>query len=157
MIRRAWRDGFVHVASAFAYETRAQGEAPLALTESSPEARVPLDRFNVAVATIHGRLEFVKRDVFASTNESLHGRVSGNILARPRKSGWHLCKKWLAPLATVHKCLAPCKSLGYTGRMPQKPRVRAKQKVRQTRRLAKWRAKQQAQAAQQETAAKPAS
>jgi hypothetical protein len=39
--------------------------------------------------------------------------------------------------------------------MPQKPLVRAKQKVRQTRRLAKWRAKQQAQQAQtapQETA-----
>jgi len=43
--------------------------------------------------------------------------------------------------------------------MPQKPRVRAKEKVRQTRRLALWRAKQAAQQAQnapQETA-KPAS
>ncbi len=99
----------------------------------------------------------MQRDVFASTNESLHERVSENILAGDRKSGWHLSKKWLAPLAAIHKCLAPWKGLGYTGRMPQKPLVRAKEKVRQTRRLAKWRAKQQAQAPAQETAAKPAS
>jgi len=32
--------------------------------------------------------------------------------------------------------------------MPQQPRVRAKQKVRQTRRLAQWRAKKAAQEAQ---------
>jgi hypothetical protein len=38
--------------------------------------------------------------------------------------------------------------LRYKGRMPQQPRVRAKQKVRQTRRLAQWRAKKAAQEAQ---------
>lgn len=38
--------------------------------------------------------------------------------------------------------------LRYTGRMPQRPLVRAKQKVRQTRRLAQWRAKKAAQEAQ---------
>jgi hypothetical protein len=32
--------------------------------------------------------------------------------------------------------------------MPQRPLVRAKQKVRQTRRLAQWRAKKEAQQAQ---------
>ncbi|WP_275939213.1 hypothetical protein [Polyangium spumosum] len=42
--------------------------------------------------------------------------------------------------------------------MPQKPQVRAKEKVRQTRRLARWRAKKAAEAqAQQAPAPKPAS
>ncbi|MDI1431708.1 hypothetical protein [Polyangium sorediatum] len=44
--------------------------------------------------------------------------------------------------------------------MPQKPQVRAKEKVRQTRRLARWRAKKAAEAqtqAQQSPAQKSAS
>jgi hypothetical protein len=43
--------------------------------------------------------------------------------------------------------------------MPQKPQVRAKEKVRQTRRLARWRAKKAAEATQtqQSPAPKPAS
>jgi hypothetical protein len=145
MIRRARCDGFVHVATSFTDETSAQRQAPLALTEAGSETGVPFDRLNVAVATIHGRLKFVKRDVFASANEGFHGHVSESILTRRGE-------KWLAPLS-IHKWLAPWKGLGYTGRMPQKPLVRAKQKVRQTRRLAKWRAKQalQAPAAPQET------
>jgi hypothetical protein len=111
MIRRARRDGFVHVPAPFTYETRAQGQTPLALTESSPEAGVPLDGLDVAVATIHGRLEFVERDVFASTNEGFHGRTSRDILAAARKSGWHLSQKWLAPFSgSSEKWLAPFSS-----------------------------------------------
>jgi len=55
---------------------------------------------------------------------------------------------FVRPYVAVHKWLAPLQCLGYTGRMPQRPLVRAKQKVRQTRRLAQWRAKKAAQEAQ---------
>lgn len=74
-------------------------------------------------------------------------------------------EKRLAPGKFSPRCLAPfgdpvlmitvdpqevgtLDGLRYTGRMPQRPLVRAKQKVRQTRRLAQWRAKKAAQEAQ---------
>jgi hypothetical protein len=37
-------------------------------------------------------------------------------------------------------------AIGYETRMPQKPMVRKKKKVRDTKRLAKWREKQEAKA-----------
>jgi hypothetical protein len=80
----------------------------------------------------------------------------GNILASFPKSAWHLLKG-TSPKSAWHllvvtsvdpQVVGTFDGLGYTGRMPQRPLVRAKQKVRQTRRLAQWRAKKAAQEAQ---------
>jgi hypothetical protein len=80
----------------------------------------------------------------------------GNILAVKTgwhlrtllKSAWHLWSSTVEGQRLIHKWLALLMACGIRGRMPQQPRVRAKQKVRQTRRLAQWRAKKAAQEAQ---------
>jgi hypothetical protein len=45
-----------------------------------------------------------------------------------------------------------CGDVGYDARMPQKPMVRKKKKIRDTKRLAKWREKQEAKATPAERA-----
>jgi hypothetical protein len=91
MIGRTRRDGFVHVTTSFANEARAEGQAPLALTKPRAKTGVSLDGFDVAITTLHRGLELMERDVFTTTNEGFHGRVSEGIvetsLVRPKVVG----------------------------------------------------------------------
>ena len=53
-------------------EARAEREAPLALAPAGAEARVALERLDVAVAARHRLLELVERHVLAAADERLH-------------------------------------------------------------------------------------
>src|SRR5579859_167351 len=76
MKRRARRHRLAGIAPFFGEARRAEREAPFALADARAEPGVALQRLDVAIPLGDGAIELVEGDVFATTGERFHGRLS---------------------------------------------------------------------------------
>lgn len=71
MIRRTGGDPLAGIAAVREQNLRARDQARFALAHASPEPRVPLEGFDVAVAELDGVFEFVQGHVLAAADQDL--------------------------------------------------------------------------------------